>query len=83
MIFGMIGSGTHETDLPICRGYLLFGGALPHFNAGDKSVEAVLYLLRKNGDHLLRCDHEHRTAMYWLVKEQIGDRLNPIPKVEN
>jgi len=35
--------------------------------------------LRKNGDCLLRCDHEHRTAVYWLFKEQIGDRLNPIP----
>jgi hypothetical protein len=34
------------------------------------------------GGCLFRCNHERRVAVCWLVKEQIGDRLNPVPKVE-
>jgi hypothetical protein len=36
----------------------------------------------KNGGCLLRCNHGCCFAVCWLVKEQIGDRLIPIPKVE-
>jgi len=56
---------------------------MPHSIAGDRSAEAVRHLLRKHGDCLFRSNHERRVAVCLLVKEKIGDLLNPIQKVED
>lgn len=53
-----------------------------HADLGNQSTKVVRDLLRIEGGYHHRCEHEDRNAVCGLAKEQIGERLNSIPKAE-